>query len=73
MESARINPKNPQGDFLLRPTFDLLDQIRLVYEILTSFQSFDVFELYSYTITTSGVRKHSNSVKCVVINIIILL
>ena len=22
MESARINPKNPQGDYLLRPTYD---------------------------------------------------
>ena len=30
MESARINPKNPQGDYLLRPTYDLLDQIRLL-------------------------------------------
>ena len=29
MESARINPKNPQGDYSLRPTYDLLDQIRL--------------------------------------------
>ena len=28
MESARINPKNPQGDYLFRPTYDLLDQIR---------------------------------------------
>ena len=31
MESARINPKNPQGDYLLRPTYDLLDQIRYFY------------------------------------------
>ena len=30
MESARINPKNPQGDYLLRPTYDLLNQIRLL-------------------------------------------
>ena len=28
MESARINPKNPQEDYLLRPTYDLLGQIR---------------------------------------------
>ena len=30
MESARINPKNPQGDYLPRPTYDLLNQIRLL-------------------------------------------
>ena len=29
MESARINPKNPQGDYLLRPSYDVLNQIRL--------------------------------------------
>ena len=30
MESARIYPKNPQGDYLLRPTYDLMDKIRLL-------------------------------------------
>ena len=34
MESARINPKNPQGDYLLRPTYDLLDQIRLLLYLI---------------------------------------
>ena len=29
MGSAKINPKNPQGNYLVRPTYDQLDQIRL--------------------------------------------
>ena len=28
MESAKINPINPQGDYLFRLTYDLMDQIR---------------------------------------------
>ena len=35
MESARMNPKNPQGDYLLRPTYDLLAYLlRLTYLLL---------------------------------------
>ena len=34
MKSARINLKNPHGDYLLRPTNDLLDQIRLLLSYL---------------------------------------
>ena len=31
MESARINPKNPQGDYLLRPTYDLTGSNKIVH------------------------------------------
>ena len=38
MECARINPKNPQGDYLLRPTYDLLD----MWEVFT--EDKEIFE-----------------------------
>ena len=31
MESARINPKNSQGDYLLRPTYDLTGSNKIVH------------------------------------------
>ena len=30
MESARVNPKNPQGDYLLRPTYCLTESDKIV-------------------------------------------
>ena len=35
MESARINPKNPQGDNLLRPTYDLTGSNKIVHLLET--------------------------------------
>ena len=31
MDSARVNPKNPQGDYLLRPTYDLTGSNKIVH------------------------------------------
>ena len=31
MESARVNPKNPLGDYLLRPTYDLTGSNKIVH------------------------------------------
>ena len=35
MESARVNPKNPLGDYLLRPTYDLTGSNRIAHLLET--------------------------------------
>ena len=44
MESARVNPKNPQGDYLLRPTYCLAED-----KIVRRFQMFYVKQGKGYT------------------------
>ena len=38
MESARINPKNPQGDYLLRPTWSVAQVDFRLYVIRCDFK-----------------------------------
>ena len=50
MASAGINPKNPQGDYLLRPTYDLRNT---TYD----FTKYDLrLTKYDLRLTTYGLR-----------------